>query len=42
MKASTMDDRNVTNDELARKQADETIQRLVDYLRTIQPDYDKW
>ncbi|HEU4624104.1 MAG TPA: cytochrome c [Steroidobacteraceae bacterium] len=30
---------DVANDELARKQADETIQRLVDYLRSIQPDY---
>jgi mono/diheme cytochrome c family protein len=32
---------NVTDDALARKQAEETIQRLVDYLRTIQPEYDR-
>jgi mono/diheme cytochrome c family protein len=33
------DDR-APNERLANKQADETIQRLVDYLRTIQAGYD--
>lgn len=32
---------NAPNEQLARKQADETIQRLIDYLRTIQPNYDR-
>ncbi len=32
---------DVTNDALARKQADQTIHRLVEYLRTIQPEYDR-
>ncbi len=31
---------NVTDDALARRQAQETIQRLVDYLATIQPNYE--
>jgi mono/diheme cytochrome c family protein len=31
---------NVTNDASARRQAQETIQRLVNYLQTIQPDYE--
>jgi hypothetical protein len=30
---------NVANDARARKQADQTIRRLVDYLRTIQRGY---
>jgi mono/diheme cytochrome c family protein len=32
---------NAPNEQLARKQADDTIHRLVDYLRTIQPNYDR-
>jgi mono/diheme cytochrome c family protein len=32
---------NVYDDALARRQAEQTIQRLVDYLQTIQPDYDR-
>jgi hypothetical protein len=33
---------NLTNDALARKQAEETVQRLVKYLETIQPGYEYW
>jgi len=32
---------NAPNERLARRESDQTIQRLVEYLRTIQPGYDR-